>query len=258
MLWVSLFVFIALFLLRPYGMHVQGNLFLTCLGYGLVTFGVAVVYSFTTTRIFGWKKCGDNWTLWKWIVDSILLLACISVGNFIFYNFTVGWTAFEPFVLATITIPTVTIGLFPVAFSGMAVQLRAERKNQREAGLISLTPKTPLAPAAAPHLLALSGTFSVDPTALLFCESRQNYVRCVYLREGIVAEETIRATLSGLETELVGHRLLRCHRSYLINPDHIREARGNAQGLKLSMIGTEEEVPVARAYVSLLRLKLEQ
>jgi hypothetical protein len=257
-LWISVFVFAALFLLRPFGMYVQGSYLLTCLGYALVTFGVGVAYAFVTTRLLGWKKCGDNWTLWKWIVDCAFLLACISVANFVFYNFTVGWTAFEPFILATITVPTVIVGLFPVVLSGVAIQLRAERENEQEAGRISLASKPSVAPADAPKLLALNDAFFVDPGTLLFCESRQNYVRCVYLREGLATEEIIRATLSGMETKLGEHLLLRCHRSYLVNFAHIREARGNAQGLKLSMVGTEEKVPVARAYVSLLRDELEK
>lgn len=254
---VSVFVFFALFLLRPFGMHVQGNLFLNCLGYALVTFLVGLTYGFTTSRLLGWQKCGDGWTLWKWILDSALLLACISVGNFIFYNFTVGWTAFSPIVLATITVPTVLVGLFPIAFSGMAVQLRAERDNRQAAGQVRLAVKPSSAPASAPQLVALNDVFSVDPATLLFCESRQNYVRCVYLREGVATEEIIRATLTGVENRLATGPPLRCHRSYLVNPGHIRAARGNAQGLKLSLIGTEEEVPVARAYVALLREKLE-
>ncbi|MEM9261690.1 MAG: LytTR family DNA-binding domain-containing protein, partial [Bacteroidota bacterium] len=66
-------------------------------------------------------------------------------------------------------------------------------------------------------------------------------------------EETIRATLSGLEQQLRASTILRCHRSYLVNPNHIRQARGNAQGLRLSLVALEEEVPVSRAYVSQLR-----
>jgi len=254
---VSIFVFFALLVLRPFGVHIVGNTALTSLGYALVTFIVSMIYAYITSRLLGWKKSGDNWTLWKWIMDSALLLACISVGNFIFYNFTVGWIALAPVILATITVPTVLVGLFPIAFSGMALQLRAERENQREAGRIKLASRPSPAPASAPILVALNDVFSVDPAALLFCESRQNYVRCVYLRDGHATEEIIRATLSGLEERLATMRLLRCHRSYLVNPDHIREARGNAQGLKLSLVATKEEVPVSRAYVMLLREKLD-
>ncbi len=254
MLWVSVFVFCALFFLRPLGMHVAGNLLLTCFGYALVTFMVATAYAFITTRVLNWKKSGDNWTLGNWILDSGLLLASISVGNFFFYNFTVNWSAFSLLVLGTITVPTVIIGLFPIAFSGMAVQMRAERENQRTAGqlLLAATRQQNYLPPAKLVQLGESD-FYVDPGALLFCEARQNYVRCVYLQEGQANEETIRATLSGLETALQRAGMLRCHRSYLVNTRHIRAARGNAQGLRLDLVGTEEDVPVSRAYVTLLR-----
>jgi DNA-binding LytR/AlgR family response regulator len=235
-------------------MHVPGNLFLTCLGYGVVTFIVACLYAFVTTRIFKWQKSGDNWTLGKWILDSGLLLACISIGNFLFYNFTVDWSAFSFLVLATITVPTVLIGLSPIAFSGMAVQIRAERDHQRTAGQLQLATARTGADNPDHRLVALGdGAFSVDPSTILFCESRQNYVRCVFLDQGAAREETFRATLSGLEDQLTDRGIRRCHRSYLLNPDHIRSAKGNAQGIRLDLIGTVEEVPVSRAYVPVLR-----
>ena len=254
MLWVSLFVFCALFFLRPLGMHIPGNVFLTCLGYALVTFMVASLYAMVTTRFFKWQKSGDSWTLGKWILDSGLLLACISIGNFLFYNFTVNWSAFSPIVLAYITLPTVLIGLFPIAFSGMAVQLRAERDHQRTAGQLQLATARPGVENPDHRLIELGdGGLSIDPNTILFGESRQNYVRCVFLDQGASREETIRATLSGLEGLLAGRGILRCHRSYLVNPNHIRSARGNAQGLRLDLVGTTEEVPVSRAYVTVLR-----
>ncbi|MEM1356954.1 MAG: LytTR family DNA-binding domain-containing protein [Bacteroidota bacterium] len=251
---VSVFVFAVLFFLRPQGIHFSGrNVFLTCLGYGLVTFLVSIAYDYITSKLLGWRRNGDHWTLGRWIMDSGLLLACISIGNFFYYNATVGWTAFHPIVLAGITIPTVIIGLFPIAASGMAIQLRAEREHQRVAGQVQLaTAVTTAAKNGRLVDLADSG-FSIDPNNLLFCESRQNYVRCVYLAKGEAQEETIRATLSGLEQQLQATTILRCHRSYLVNPNHIRQARGNAQGLRLTLVGIEEEVPVSRAYVAVLR-----
>ncbi|MEO0734569.1 MAG: LytTR family DNA-binding domain-containing protein, partial [Bacteroidota bacterium] len=240
--------------LRPQGIHLAGNPLLKCLGYGLVTFLVGVAYAFVTTRLLGWKKCGPNWTLGRWILDCGLLLACISVGNFFFYNATVGWSAFHILVLAGISVPTVLIGLFPIAASGMAIQLRAEREHQRVAGQVLLATAGQHSSVTRSRLTALGdGSFTVDAATLLFCESRQNYVRCVYLSEGEVREQTIRATLTGVAEQLRGSTLLRCHRSYLVNVEHIRQAQGNAQGLRLELIGTDEEVPVSRTYVSVLR-----
>lgn len=253
---VSIFVFAILFFLRPQGIHFAGNPFLTCLGYGLVTFVISLLYDLFTSRILRWQRNGDHWTLGRWILDCGLLLACISIGNFFYYNATVGWTAFHPLVLAGITIPTVLIGLFPIAASGMAIQLRAERENQRVAGQVQLATAVKTSSQKNPLVDLGKSGFSIDPGTLLFCESRQNYVRCVYLVEGEAKEETIRATLANLTEQLEQYGLLRCHRSYLVNPNYIRQSRGNAQGLRLGMIAAKEEVPVSRAYVPLLKALL--
>lgn len=256
---ISLFVTIALLVLRPVGVEFGDNALAIAAGYGVVTFLVAVTYQYVTQRLFGWRKAGRGWTLGMWMLDCALLLAFISAGNFLFYNFLVGWTALSGYVLAYIAVPTTIIGLFPIAFSGMAIQMRAERDHQRTAGQV--TAATQARPVMntppAGHLVSLTEDFALDPATIVFCEARQNYVRVVYLEAGVATEATIRATLTEVarRTEERGN-LLRCHRSYLVNPEFVAAARGNAQGLRLRLVGVEEEVPVSRTYVPTVRAEV--
>lgn len=238
-------------------MQVEGDRFLTCLGYGLVTFLVGTAYAYVTTRLLGWNKSGPNWTLGKWIIDAGLLLACIAVGNFLFYNLTVDWRAMDLLALVYITIPTVLIGLFPIAFSGMAVQMRAERENQKVAGEMQIATLRKYAPASTRLVDLGEGQLLLDPESILFCEARGNYLRCVYLQEGKGTEQTIRATLSSVVEKLDDTPIVRCHRSFVVNTHLIAQASGNAQGLRLKMQGwPDEEVPVSRTYVKPLREKI--
>ncbi len=250
---VSIFVFTALYFLRPAGIHFPGSPLLICIGYGLVTFLIGVGYSFITTRLLGWRKSGDHWTLGKWILDAALLLAMIALANFIYYNALVGWTAFSPIVLISVAIPTVLVGLFPITLSGMAVQMRAEREHQKTAVEVEQTFTLHTATNQESLVLLGDGALSVTPSDLLFCEARQNYVRCCYLQQGQLTEQIIRATLSGLEEQLDDSQLVRCHRSFLVNSEHIGKAYGNAQGLRLEVHHTEEVIPVSRAYVKTFR-----
>ncbi len=250
---VALFIAAALYFLQPIGL-VYGDFDLVkCVGYGLVTFTISITYSYVTDRLLGWKRSGTSWTLGKWILDSALLLFFISVGNFLFHNLLVNWSVFSARVLFYITIPTVLIGLFPIAFSGMAVQLRAERDNQRSAsGLTRLAGRfanTSLTPVP----MALADGLSLDPAHLLFCERRGASLRVVFLREARVAEQTILSTLERVETALNGTSVVSCHPDYLVNVDHVRSARGNAQGLRLNMHALTEEVPVSHDYVAAVR-----
>lgn len=257
---VSVFVFVALLILQPFsGNGWRGSVLLTALGYALVTFGVSTVYGWFTARVLGWRKSGPRWTLGRWIVDCAVLLMCISVANWVFYNYTVGWRAFSPVIFVSVALSTLVIGAIPVAFSGLAIQLRAERDHQRAAGLLQVAAarrreRTAIAPAPPPRLVGLGeGDFALDPGAVLFCESRQNYVRVVYLTGGTVREETVRTTLTRVAEQLAGSAVRRCHRSYLVNTDYVRQARGNAQGLRLELVATNEIVPVSRAYVAAMR-----
>ena len=232
------------------------------LGYGLVTFIIALTYSYATERALGWRRAGPGWTLGRWVLDCALILTLISVGNFVYHNFLVGWGAFSFVVLAAISVPTVVIGLFPIAFSGMFIQMQAERDNQRTAGLLARVTSRTTPPSfgdqanPGPTLVPLTEDFALDPDGILFCEARQNYVRVVYLSAGEVKDRTIRATLTDVADRLGRTAVMRCHRSYLVNVGHVTSARGNAQGLRLNLVGIEEEVPVSRAYVDDLRAKI--
>lgn len=250
---VSLFVFAALYLLRPMGIHFPGNPLMICLGYGLITFVVGITYSFITTRVFGWKKSGDSWVLWKWILDAALLLVFIALANFVYYNALVDWTAFHPIVFTAVALPTVLIGLFPITLSGMAVQMRAERNNRKLAVEVQLATTRQSEITEAPLMQIGDGLLKVAPGNLLFCESQQNYVRCVFLKDGQATEQTVRATLSGLAEQITDDQLVRCHRSFLVNPEKVLQVQGNAQGLRLKLVATKEEVPVSRAYVKAFR-----
>lgn len=250
------FIFAALYFFRPLGLYFGEHHFLISLGYAIVTFVVALVYHFVTEKHLGWSRAGENWTLGKWILDCALVLAFISVANFVYYNALVDWRAFSLVVLGTIALPTIMIGLFPIAFSGMAIQLRAERDNQRTAGqLARITTRITPTPPEIP-LVSLSDDFAIEPATILFCESRQNYVRVVYLDQGEVDENIVRATLTGIESALEDTTIVRCHRSYLVNVSHVTTVRGNAQGLRLSLVGLDEEVPVSRAFVADLRARI--
>jgi len=90
--------------------------------------------------------------------------------------------------------------------------------------------------------------FCFDPAHLLFAEADGNYTELTVYVNGQVSTELKRISLKQFEAQLSGYRyLLRCHRGYLINLNHIKEVSGNTQGYLLSMKGTHEKVPVSRS-----------
>lgn len=253
---IAVFVAVFLYLFRPFGRGHVSNLWAICLGYGLVTFTVAVAYHYVTDRWLGWRRSGERWTLGRWLLDCGLLLFFIALGNFLFYNALVGWTLLDPVVFLAVAGPTVLVGLFPIAFSGLAIQLRAEREHQHTAAGVAARPPAPFRPRTE-RPVALADDLTVAPADVLFCEARRNYVRVVYDTGATATERTVRTTLAAVAEQLGAERVLRCHRSFLVNADRVVAATGNAQGLQLRLAGWAESVPVSRTFVPRLREVLD-
>ena len=98
---------------------------------------------------------------------------------------------------------------------------------------------------------------SLDANDILYLTSEGNYVKVCFRSEQEVEHKLIRNTLKTMATKL-DHIpfILRCHRAFLVNRNHISDAKGNAQGLSLSFDKLDESIPVSRRFVSDIRASL--
>ena len=87
---------------------------------------------------------------------------------------------------------------------------------------------------------------------LLYIESADNYSSILFKKEGKREKELLRSSLSRLETQIENPRVVRCHRSYIVNLDHVISVTGNAQGYKLHLGDSGDTIPVARKYSHLV------
>ena len=84
---------------------------------------------------------------------------------------------------------------------------------------------------------------------IIFIESAENYCTIFYLSKEIIQKMLLRTTLKSLENQITSKNILRCHRSYIVNFDKVKNAKGNAQGYKLSFENYDSFVPVSRKYL---------
>ena len=156
----------------------------------------------------------------------------------------------------TIIISTWVIGIFPIVFSGIIIQLRNYKANQIHAANISTTLPSTTLPSKKITIFSQNkkNEFEVNLHDLLFVEAMQNYVSIYFLKENKIQKEIIRATLSKVEQQLSDTPIIRCHRSYLVNPNQIQKVEGNAQGLRLTLHQLEDtQIPVSRKYIPALK-----
>jgi hypothetical protein len=79
----------------------------------------------------------------------------------------------------------------------------------------------------------------IASSAVLYVEADENYVHVRYMEGERLKDYSLRASMKSLEDLMRKHGLVRCQRSYYINPQHIKVLRRDKEG----MISAELDVP---------------
>jgi hypothetical protein len=99
--------------------------------------------------------------------------------------------------------------------------------------------------------------FSVKQEDLLYLEAADNYVLIYYLDGDKQLKYMIRTTLKRIEQEFPAKNLVRCHRSYMINIDHVRTIRKEKEGLIINFESPVNiTVPISKTYLDVFIRKL--
>lgn len=259
--WVGIFVALFLFLIRPFSIEGEWvDLAMASAGFGAVTVVFGWIFEFSTRYVFRLKMDGPSWTLGKWILTSIILIVWIGLGNYLFVNWLMDWRAMGYFSFLRMIGYTSLIGIFPVALSGVLIQLRETQKNEESASDISENLKSSLEVGQTMVTLEPENgvELRVNASDIRYVEAMQNYVTVWFVQNGKVEKEVLRTTLTAIEKQLENTDVIRCHRSYLVNVDCIETVSGNAQGLKLKLESiTDFEVPVSRSFIPQVRALLD-
>lgn len=91
---------------------------------------------------------------------------------------------------------------------------------------------------------------SIDPSAVLYVSAEANYVKIHYLENDKVREFLLRNSMKSLEGIAASHGLVRCHRSYYVNPRHIKVLSRNKEGVIIAEMIEDgvRQIPVSKQY----------
>lgn len=182
---------------------------------------------------------------WQEVVAwSALLVSVIGLGNFLLYNWLGGWHDFSPGSALAFIGNCATVLVFPLVgtFFYFRYQALARRFTQIQ-----------LPQDVAPErLIHFEGQGSGDRLSIAasdfrYAQAQDNYVALYYLRGGTLKRELLRATLAELLGQDPGGDLLRCHRSFVVNPRQVRSFTGG-NPVELYLDGVEAPIRVSRSY----------
>ena len=86
--------------------------------------------------------------------------------------------------------------------------------------------------------------------AVMFIKSEDNYVQIHYMDRGTTKKYILRSSMRALEDDLTKRGLVRCHRSYFINPAYIKIVHREQTGLIIAELNQDgfESIPISRKY----------
>jgi hypothetical protein len=91
--------------------------------------------------------------------------------------------------------------------------------------------------------------FSIKSSDILFVESTDNYVTVHTRNDGKLKKVMLRNTMKRLEKELEGTLIQRCHRSYMVNFENIKQVKLISTNLYIYLDFHDEiRLPVSKSY----------
>lgn len=88
------------------------------------------------------------------------------------------------------------------------------------------------------------------PETVLYIAAEENYVTIYYVESGKVREYVLRSSMKALDELCQDNGLVRCHRSFYINPSHVKVLRKDKEGVMFAELDVDDvrHIPVSKTY----------
>ncbi len=247
---LGLFLFILFF--QPFELDNTdvNNYILTIAGFSGITFLLIGVLQIILPWSFPKRLNKENWDFKREIIIQFLLWVLNSVA-WAFYTAYVANIELSMYLAVKIVIislaPPVII-LFIKEIRSLKMQLDELKHKHRE--------------KRQEHIELLSDNRSEKLTLesgdLILVKSAENYVEISYLSGGGISKKLMRTTFKSIEDQLKPFsQMIRCHRTFIINMDHVIRLLREYGRIYLKMNSIEENIPVSRQYLNGIKNALE-
>lgn len=244
--------------------------FFMLLGFALLVFFTSTLFFVVLPRLFPSFFTSGRWTRGRMYLYIFLFLSfsgfCVFLYEYVWIgNHPAGeyWTKHFFTIFFIDMAAAITIGLIPLTISMYMVKNRNLKKNLFEANQLNASLSQRLKQEGLNDVIVLEGStkdsISVNADAILYISSAGNYVEVVYEEENGFRKKMLRSTIKQVEIILQSYPVfIRCHRAFIVNVNQIANISGNAQGYRLTLYHTKEEIPVSRTYMKSLKDALKQ
>lgn len=244
---MPLFYFVFCFVYNPFSMSAIYNvggkswtfhlLMLTCIMVGTLAL-TRLVFSFLYKYIpFKWWHYAV-WCLGETLVTSFFFALYTSL----FYRKSGGMPYFTalPYCFKTVSLTQI----YPYL---LCILLRIVSNKNADLAEAGQKPEESLIKFYDEHKRL---KLTIDPSAVLYVSADANYIKIHYIENDRVKAYQLRNSMKSLEGDAQRHGFVRCHRSYYVNPRHIKVLSRDREGVIYTEFTREGvgHIPVSKQY----------
>ena len=92
--------------------------------------------------------------------------------------------------------------------------------------------------------------FVVTADTILYIGAEENYINIYYVDNGKVKCYVLRSSMRSVDELCLSNGLVRCHRSFYVNPTHVRVLRKEKEGVVLAELDMDDvrDIPVSKKF----------
>lgn len=240
---VPLFILIFITFYKPYGIHELLEMHHASFAFNATIIFCISLVSISITR--GWlyligkyKNISRSiYTLWCF---AEMVVAALFSSLYITLMLKTPVSFFE--IAGTFILLMITTAIYPYSFIWLAYELHA-KNNEEE---VTTDDNSLIRFYDEYKKLRLV----IAPEAVIFIESKDNYVQIHYQDQNKTRKFILRSSMKALEETLSKRGLVRCHRSYFINPAYIKIVHRDNTGMIVAELKQNDfdSIPISRKY----------
>jgi len=250
---ITSLVFFVLLSFKPFGIsRITAGTILFISGYCFITLYVMLFSSLVIPLMFTNFFAPDTWTTGKYLIHILGDYLTISFFSWI-YTLTAGHGLIEADNFLEFLWLTLKVSIFPVVFIIFLYERIQMTRKLRNAGFLSekLTKFQSIDPVESEIQLEIEGNTTgmlISTKNFICARSNGNYSMIYYLDNGAISHSLFRITMSKLEQRINGNpTIVRCHRSAIVNLQHISGFSGNARNYYINVNGTGLKINISRS-----------
>lgn len=238
---LPVFFFVFILVYRP--LDAQNLLGTTHFGVHITLLSCIILLSITLIRLlYYFLPLKINYTLYVfWCLLEIVFVS-FFVALYI-------WLALFPatpyYEVLTDSFELVSLTLV-IPYSILGVSLRVWQYHEREIYASEPSAQKRMRFYDEKHNLKLVLT----PQSILFISAEENYVNIHYTENDKVRNYVLRSSMRAIEESCLENGLVRCHRSFFINPSHVKVLRKDQEGVVYAELDAPDlrHIPVSKRY----------